>query len=288
LDSAFGTCERDHADALELFHAAFSKDIDDVVYDSDILASIASWMPQIGSLLADTEHTTQESAARALLIAAQFPSIGLQQVMDTIYSVRQHSSGTSLCSGVSLFLSITLESMASNTLSDDIASATVYFQAALWDFTPMLQNALAGAYGPRSEELAKDLAVRVYLHMGVNESSQLIDGLDSSAIRDLFERFAEAEEQEAEANGETYHVGRVESPASPSRLCREREDLMDEILEEVGVVFHSDMIMRDKIVLRNGDDVADIANGNVEEELFELGLSDDLYHWASSVLVDKD
>jgi len=147
---------------------------------------------------------------------------------------------------------------------------------------------LAGDFGSKATEVAYDLAVAVYVHLGVDESSQLLEGLPISVVSSAFERFVDAEEKVCSiVQDEVY----TPSEASPARFARENDHFIEKVLEDVEFAFADDMVGRDKDKPWSSPTKKlgkPLDSRTVDEELIHLGVPDDLLQWACELVVEDN
>jgi len=286
LDS---TLALERTEALRLYAEAFQHNSVRLITEGALWADVESISECAVGFLADQDQQTQVSAVNALITSAQLPALGLMTVLDHVHCARQavRNSGD-FCCGMCLFLVTALEYFLGNdaTKFSDTAMSKVMLQAAVWDAAPLIQQGLAGVLGCKAKETATKLAVAVYVHLGVDESSQLLEGLEISVIRSVFEHFVEAEERGcAMAQDEAY----TPSEASPAKLARENDPFIEKVLEDVELAFADDRILREKDKPWSSPTkrlVVPLDSPAVDEDLVHLGLSDDLLQWACDVLVE--
>jgi len=283
---------------------------------------------EIMGLLMDRELEVRSKAAEtAVNMAASesFPNITLEVLLERLYAMLQASQDTDeaadLCSGACVLVTRSLNTFfgpeaQKSKWGSDVANSRVHLQAAIWDMTALVQRGLNEELSKAAKESAIDLAVAVFLHLGVDESSNLLDGCSPSMVSFLFEKFADAEGQDAPISpnwpGVTPSVANKTTMASAQQAAEEvynkraqakdlsitanEESLMDDILEEVGLAFDdvNERLVRDKIICNasNGRTFTQskLKKGphSLDDELAGLGLPDDLMQWTKTVLADDN
>lgn len=271
---------------------------------------------EIMGLLMDSEFDVRSKAAETALNMARsesFSNITLEVVLERLYAMFQASQDTDeaadLCSGACIIIARALKEFlsrdAENTMwGSDIATSKVHLQAAIWDMTALVQRGLNDELSAAAKESASNLAVAVYLYLGVDESSNLIDGCSPSVIHNLFEKFADAEDSDAPIS-----LTWQDTPAAfkcadvdlfnahrSFEITANEESLMDDILEEVGLAFDdvNERLVRDKIICNASSGRAFAQSklkkgpAALDDELAGLGLPDDLMQWTKTVLGDDN
>lgn len=276
---------------------------------------------EVMGILMDPELEVRSKAAEtALNMAANeaFCNVTLEVILERLYEMLQASQdseeASDLCSGACILITRALNQFLSREAAQakwgsDIATSKVHLQAAIWDMTALVQRALNDQLSEAAKESAINLAVAVYLHLGVDESSNLLDGCHPSIVSFLFEKFADAEDQgvpfspawgdtpaasysakmaAARADDEVFNAHRSRG------ITANEESLMDDILEEVGLTFDdvNECLVRDKILCSASTARAfpqsklRMGAPTLDEELAGLGLPDDLMQWTKTVLAD--
>jgi hypothetical protein len=288
---------------------------------------------EIMGLLMDPDLEVRSKAAETALnmaVSASFSNVTLEVVLERLYGmlqVSQHSSeDADLCSGACILVAKALDKFlspeaAKTKWGSDIATSKVHLQAAIWDMTPLVQRGLNDELSEAAKKSASNLAVAVYLHLGVDESSNLLDGCSPSMVSYLFEKFADAEDVDApvsppwnltpavsnraevvaaRADEEVRNVPRSHGiTANEDRrgITANEESLMDDILEEVGLAFDdvNERLVRDKILCSASSGRTFTQSklkmgpaSSIDEELAGLGLPDDLMQWTKTVLTDDN
>jgi hypothetical protein len=230
----------------------------------------------IPACLVSIEHDMQFWAVAALLAAARLPGVGLMTVINGIHRTHQDLGlSSTLCSGVCSFLITAIEQMF---LVD-----AVMLQAALCETIPIIQKGLSGDLGCVAQEAATNLAVAVYLRLGVDESSQLLEGLEIAIVSSVFERFVDAEEELCFRN-------ESDADASPAKMGRGEDSNVEvAMISPVKLGSRNDRFLAGREIDLSYDNDDNAAPKKIygDSGSVEVGVPDEFLQWACDILTEE-